>query len=287
MAKYAAMRRLKVWYATIDVEDVVAYSADVERRKIARKQVEKAMSRSVAEDDFPKLTELKAGKPVIKDNPPLIYHTQEKDEGAFRSRIEEAFDAYRDTLADDRKALLSQYTLLDIAAKVVGVGSVGTRCGVLLLMAGQNDPLFLQVKEARVSVLEPYAGKSLYKNRGQRVVEGQRLMQSGSDIFLGWTRTAGFDFYIRQLKDAKIKPLVETQTPEVMREYGELCGWALARTHAKTGDAAQIAGYMGKSNVFDQAVAEFAVAYADQNERAHKALVEAVGKGRIVARMDL
>ena len=286
MAKYAAMRALRVWYATIDVDEALATIGDAERRRSARKQVSKAIARNTPDLAFPKLTELKRGHPVIKDSPPLIFHLQDATAKDFIARIEEAFRAYRETLPDERRVLLDRYELVDVAAKVVGVGSVGTRCGVLLMMAGKNDPLFLQVKEARASVLEPYAGKSVYKNRGQRVVVGQRLMQAASDILLGWTRTENGDFYIRQLRDAKIKPLVETQTPEVMVDYGALCGRALARAHAKTGDAAQIAGYMGKSDVFDEAIAEFAVAYADQNERDHRALVEAVGKGRIAAEME-
>jgi len=286
MAKYATMRALRVWYATIDVDEALATIGETERRRSAEKEVRKAIARSTPDQAFPKLTELKHGELVIKDIPPLIFHLQDATAKEFIARIEAAFRAYRETLPDERRVLLDRYELVDVAAKVVGVGSVGTRCAVLLMMAGKDDPLFLQVKEARASVLEPYAGKSVYKNRGQRVVVGQRLMQSASDIFLGWTRTENGDFYVRQLRDAKIKPLVETQTPAVMLDYGTLCGRALARTHAKTGDAARIAGYVGKSDVFDEAIAEFAVAYADQNERDHRALLEAVGEGRIAAEME-
>jgi Uncharacterized protein conserved in bacteria (DUF2252) len=167
--------------------------------------------------------------------------------------------------------------------KVVGVGSVGTGCAVLLVMAAHDDPLFLQVKEARVSVLETYAGKTIYPNRSQRVVIGQRLMQSASDIVLGWTKTEFGHFYVRQLRDFKFKPIVETMDAETLTEYAALCGWALARAHAKAGDAEQMAGYMGKSDAFDEAIADFAEAYADQNERDHAALVSAVRSGRIKA----
>jgi len=286
MAKFAGMRTLKVWYATIDAEAVLASTSDAERRQAVRKRFDSALKKSVPEDDFPKLTELKGGRPVIRDNPPLIFHQQGMEEEGWRERIEHAFQAYRSTLPDDRRVLVDRYQVVDIAVKVVGVGSVGTRCSVMLLMAGQGDSLFLQVKEARESVLEPYAGKSIYDNRGQRVVIGQRLMQSASDIFLGWTQTDVGHFYVRQLKDAKIKPLVETQPPELAKEYGALCGWALARAHAKAGDSARIAGYLGKSAVFDEAIADFAVAYADQNERDHAALKVAVGNGRLKAQTE-
>jgi uncharacterized protein (DUF2252 family) len=165
--------------------------------------------------------------------------------------------------------------------KVVGVGSVGTRCAIMLFMGGADDPLFLQVKEARASVLEPYAGQSTYSNHGQRVVMGQRLMLSASDIFLGWTETTRGHFYLRQMRDMKLKPLVELFSPSVMNQYAELCGWALASSHARSGDAAKIAGYLGKKQDFDEALADFSESYADQNELDYKALVQAVQKGRL------
>jgi hypothetical protein len=170
----------------------------------------------------------------------------------------------------------------DLALKVVGVGSVGTRCGILLMLAGDNDPLFLQVKEARVSVLEPYAGKSKYKNRGQRVVAGQRLMQSASDIFLGWTEgEQNRHFYVRQLRDMKIKPLVEIFEKDLMAQYAEFCGWALARAHANSGNPSLISGYLGNNEAFDEAVADFAVTYADQNEKDHGLLLKAIREGKL------
>ncbi len=286
MAEFAAMRALEVWYTAIDVRKAIEAIGDAERRMRMKKRIQKLASKNVAEDDFPKLTQVKKGRPVIKDNPPLIFHAQEHGTKQFQRRIQDAFKQYRETLPDDRRVLLDRYQIVDIAMKVVGVGSVGTRCGVLLMMAAHDDALFLQVKEARVSVLEPYAGKSLYSNRGQRVVIGQRLMQSASDIFLGWTKTDVAHFYIRQLRDFKLKPAVETFDQPTMNDYASLCGWGLARAHAKAGDAERIAGYMGKSDSFDEAMADFAVAYADQNERDHAALVAAVRNGRIKPQME-
>ena len=185
-------------------------------------------------------------------------------------------------MQEDRRTLIDRYELKDIAMKVVGVGSVGTFCAVMLLMASEQDPLFLQVKEARASVLETYAGKSLYAHHGQRVVNGYRLMQSASDIFLGWTEgKLGRHFYVRQLKDMKLAPLVELFSAVMMMQYAEICGWALARAHARSGEPAAISGYLGKSDAFDKAIATFSVAYADQTERDHEVLRKAVQAGRV------
>ena len=182
--------------------------------------------------------------------------------------------------------LLEHYEFTAVAMKVVGVGSVGTRCAIMLFMGGADDPLFLQVKEARASVLEPYAGQSTYPNHGQRVVMGQRLMLSASDIFLGWTETTKGQYYLRQMRDMKLKPLVELFTPSVMNEYAALCGWTLAGAHARSGDAAKISGYLGKKEDFDEALADFSEAYADQNEQDHHALVQAVREGRLEAYLE-
>jgi uncharacterized protein (DUF2252 family) len=180
--------------------------------------------------------------------------------------------------------LFDRFHFFDLVVKVVGVGSVGTRCAVALFMAADDDPLFLQIKEARASVLEPYAGKSLHANHGQRVIAGQRLMQSASDIFLGWTQGKdGTHVYVRQLRDAKISAVIEDWDGKILREYSRMCAIALARAHARSGDAAMISGYMGSSTTFDDAIREFAVEYADQTERDHRAFAKAVRAGRVKA----
>jgi hypothetical protein len=225
--------------------------------------------------------------PTIKDSPPLIFHPHERGVEDMLTRAREALAGYRESMQEDRRVLIDRFELKDIAIKVVGVGSVGTFCCVTLLMASEQDPLFLQVKEARSSVLEAYAGKSLHPNHGQRVVNGIRLMQSASDIFLGWTKgKLGRHFYVRQLKDVKVGVQVELLTPGVMIQYAEICGWTLARAHARSGSPAQISGYLGKSDVFDKAVAAFSVAYADQSERDHATLKKAVRAGRVEAVME-
>jgi len=218
----------------------------------------------------------------------------EMDRAAFWAEVTSLIAGYRRTLETDRRYLLEQFDPADLARKVVGVGSVGTRCWILL-MHGRNesDPLFLQVKEAETSVLSRFCGASKYANQGQRVIAGQRLMQATSDIFLGWQRTqAGLDgkqrdYYVRQLRDWKFSLEIETMDPRGMRKYGELCGWTLARAHARSGDRIAIATYLGSSDVFDQAITQFAAAYADQNERDHQALVDAVASGRITAERNV
>ena len=282
MAAYSHMRVLDVWYAHRDIEDLILTIQDNQARKRLQKRVAAARQRSVLEHDFPNLAEVVGQLPTIKDNPPLIYHWREPDAEAFFAEVQAAFISYRDTMQDDRRLLLDQYELQDIAIKVVGVGSVGTWCGILLLLASAQDPLFLQVKEARASVLEAYAGTSLYPNHGQRVVQGCRLMQAASDLFLGWTvGPEGRQFYIRQLKDMKISMLVELFSRRVMMQYAELCGETLARAHARGGQPAQISGYLGKRDTFDNAIADFAIAYADQSERDHAILTQAVRDGRL------
>jgi uncharacterized protein (DUF2252 family) len=233
------------------------------------------------------MAEEKNGKYVIKDNPPLIYHPQLLDLAEDWDNIQQAFTRYRDTLDDDRKVLLDNYHLTDVALKVVGVGSVGTVCGIALMMAATDDVLYLQIKQAGPSVLEPYSGKSVYDNHGERVVVGQRLMQSASDIFLGWTfGKEQRHFYIRQLRDMKMKVLVEVFSPTTMLDYATLCGWTLARAHAKSGDPAMIAGYLGKSDVFDRAITSFSEQYADQAERDHAAFMQAVRHGQIAVEAE-
>ena len=195
--------------------------------------------------------------------------------------------AYRTSLADDRRVLLDRYQIVDAAMKVVGIGSVGTRCAIALMMSVANEPLFLQFKEASKSVLERYAGKNPYPHHGQRVVMGQRLMQPATDVFLGWiTSTRGLHGYVRQLRDAKIKPLVETFDAEMLKVFGQACGWVLARAHAKAGSPIRISGYLGSSDTFDEAMGKFAVAYADQTERDHAALKAAVRAGKIKVHLE-
>jgi uncharacterized protein (DUF2252 family) len=279
MAEFAQMRVLDVWYAKLDLETILGQMKDTEWAKRIRVGVEKLRGRTVPDYDFPKMTEQKGGAPVIKDNPPLIFHASERlDERVVLNALER----YRSVLPGERRSLFDRYKFADIAMKVVGVGSVGTLCAVALFMASDNDPLFLQVKEAKPSVLEPYAGKNHYDNQGERVVTGQRLMQSASDIFLGWTMgEGGRHFYIRQLRDMKIKPVVESYNASRLSGYARATGWTLARAHARSGDAAMISGYMGKTDVFDKAIAKFSVSYADQTERDHAALANAVRSGRI------
>jgi uncharacterized protein (DUF2252 family) len=282
MAEYSEMRTLEVWYASIPIEHLLAVTRDKDARERHKKVLAKARERSVVEHDFPKLAAMAGAQPRIRDNPPLVYHPRDEALEDLLKRARAAFGEYRESIQEDRRVLLDRYDFKDIAIKVVGVGSVGTMCGIILMMASAEDPLFLQVKEARTSVLEPYAGASPYANRGQRVVNGIRLMQSASDIFLGWTKgTQNRHFYIRQLRDMKMGPQVELFTTDVMAQYAEFCGWSLARAHARSGAPAQITGYLGKGDAFDEAVADFAIAYADQTERDYEVLMKAARAGRI------
>lgn len=287
MREFSKMGVLETWYFSIDVEAVLEGVEDETAKARAKKRIDKARDRDVMDEDFPEMVTFEGGVHRIRDNPPLIFHAQGEEAAVMEARVREAFEAYRATLPEDRRLLLDRYEYKDLAMKVVGVGSVGTRCGLMLMMGGADDVLFLQVKEANASVLEPYAGQSTYTNHGQRVVMGQRLMLSASDIFLGWTETnIGKHFYIRQLRDMKLKPLVELFTPEVMNHYAELCGWVLASAHARSGDAAKIAGYLGKKEDFDEAIADFSESYADQNELDYKALVQAIREGRLEAYIE-
>lgn len=287
LRQVAAMSPLEAWYARISADDALAAMGNPEVRKRARRRVAKAQAQRGSELDFPKLAEMVGGQVHIKDQPPLIFHMPATQEEGFREFLDKALIDYRASLQDDRRALLDRYRMVDVAIKVVGIGSVGRYCSVALFMSSANQPLFLQVKQAVPSVLEPYAGKSLYPHAGQRVVQGQRLMQSSSDIFLGWmTGLEGRQVYIRQLRDAKIKPLVETFTGSMLQTYGRLCGWALARAHGRASHPWLISGYLGTSDTFDEAMGDYAVAYADQTERDHAALKAAVGAGRIQVHIE-
>lgn len=282
MAEYSEMRVLDVWYASIDAEALIPTIKDEEARKRFQKRLAKARERSVLEHEFPELATSAGLAPAIKENPPLIYHWHEQGQEELAANVQRAFARYRETMQEDRRLLLDRFKYMDFAIKVVGVGSVGTMCAVMLLMASDHDPLFLQIKQAGPSVLEAYAGNSLHSNHGQRVVHGCRMMQSASDLFLGWTEgDLGRHFYVRQLRDMKIKPMVEVFTPGVMLQYAELCGQTLAHAHARSGERVKISGYLGKSDKFDKAIADFAVAYADQSERDHETLMRAVRAGKL------
>jgi len=284
MAEFSRMKTLELWYFAIGADDLVASIKDPEFRRRALKRVQKERARSVAEDIFPKLVEHKGEMPIIKDQLPTIFHAEGHTPGEVHKFVRDALRGYRGTLSTSHQSLLDRYELRDAAIKVVGIGSVGTTCFVLLFMAGEGDPLFLQVKEARGSVLEPYAGASAFPNHGQRVVNGYRLMQPASDMFLGWTRGAfGRHFFIRQLRDIKISVMVETFGAPEMDFYASWCGRALALSHARSGCSVTLSGYMGKSDAFDLAIAAFSVAYADQNKRDHAALKSAVRKGNVKA----
>jgi uncharacterized protein (DUF2252 family) len=297
MRVFADQGDLTVWYARAEtgaLREQFGSQLAAHEQQQADSAVAKARTRDSLQE-LAKLTKLVDGRPRIVADPPLLVPlsdlvTDSADQAKLETELRSLIGGYRRTLETDRRYLLEQFEYADMARKVVGVGSVGTRCWIVLMLGRDtSDPLFLQVKEAERSVLEDFAGASDYANHGQRVVAGQRLMQAASDIFLGWQRTQvdpdgrPHDFYIRQLRDGKFSADIETMTEAGMRAYGELCGWTLARAHARSGDRIAIAAYLGQSPVFDQAIAEFAAAYADQNERDHQALVAAVASGRVTA----
>lgn len=287
MARYAQMPILDAWYDNIDLQEVIDAIDDAEFRRSARNRLNRALDKSASEKEFAKLAFSTGTRPRIKDEPPLIYHAPDMDDELITHGLAHVYATYLESLSPARRVLLDRYKVADIATKVVGIGSVGNECGIVLLMSGNGDPLFLQYKEARASVLEPYVGKSAYANHGQRVVAGQQIMQAASDAFLGWTVSrANKPMYIRQLRDAKIKPEVEEMRPGNLRNFGSLCGRTLARAHARSGDAVLLSGYMGNSTTFEDALADFATAYADQTEQDHQALLAAIRSGRIEAHSD-
>ncbi|MBP0633530.1 DUF2252 domain-containing protein [Cupriavidus sp. AcVe19-1a] len=288
---YGWMRALEVWYDRIDLQKYEDRSGDPDIVAAARKRlaerIEAERHKSVPDHLYPKLVSEEGERPRIKDEPPLIFHPSVELAPGLTSGYDEAIASYRESLADHTRVLFDRFHFFDMAIKVVGVGSVGTMCGVGLFMAADNDPLFLQVKEARASVLEPYAGKSVYPNHGQRIIVGQRLMQSASDVFLGWTRgKSGRDFYIRQLRDMKMSAVIEDWDAGMLRQYGRMCAHALARAHARSGDAAMIAGYMGSGQTFDDAICEFATEYASQNRSDFRTFIAAIREGRIEAKIE-
>jgi uncharacterized protein (DUF2252 family) len=279
------MSPLEVWYDRLDARTIIDTAPNAKIRKFREELIIKAQKR-IADYLYPKITGEVGGRRRLVDQPPVMFHVSAK---GFENVIHQALADYRLSLPDERRVLFDRYRMEDIAIKAVGIGSVGTQCWVGLFFSAENHPLLLQFKEACPSVLEPYAGKSLYENNGQRVVTGQRLMQSASDIFLGWTHGRGGqkrDFYVRQLRDMKMSAPVEGASAEQHMLYAALCGRTLAHAHAKSGDAATISGYLGKSDNFDQAIGKFALAYANQNEKDHAALVAAVKAGRVKATIE-
>ena len=297
MRGLALMGNLDVWYARIDtdgLQDLVTGRLDARRGRLVARSLDKARTRDNLQA-FEKLTHLVDGQRRITAAPPLVVPVAdllpELERGQLEHAVGDLVARYATSLQSDHRILIEQYRLVDMARKVVGVGSVGTRCWIVLLLGRDDqDPLLLQIKEADHSVLAPYAGASAYPNQGRRVVAGQRLMQASSDIFLGWQRAeAGIadkqrDFYVRQLRDWKFSIDIEDLAPRDMRIYGQACGWTLARAHARSGDRIAIAAYLGSSDVFDHAITQFASAYADQNERDHQALVHAVDTNQVPAR---
>ena len=274
------MTPLEVWHSCLEWEALIGRIDDARTRRLAEQFAERARHH-VAEHLFPKITKDSRGRSWFVDQPPLLFHA---DRRKSEEHLRAALAAYRETLPADRRVLVDRFRFADGAMKVAGIGSVGTRCYIALLLSDAGDPLVLQFKQALPSVLEPYTARSRYASHGERVVMGQRLMQSSSDIFLGWARGPdGKDFYVRHLRDVKLMISVESLSPEQFTGYAGLCGVALARAHAASGDAAAISGYLGGSVRFDRAIARFAASYADQTERDHAALVKAVQSGRIHA----
>lgn len=283
LREYSRMSPLQVWYDHLDMESVIEMAPDEKVKERRQALAAKARER-IIDHLFPKIVTSVGGRPRLVDQPPILFHPALED---FETIVQEGLEDYRQSLSEERRILFDRYRFEDAAVKVVGIGSVGTRCLVGLFFSEDNHPLLLQFKEARRSALEPFTQKSLYDNQGQRVVMGQRLTQSSSDIFLGWVRgRSGRDFYVRQLRDMKMAFPVEGFSAVQMKRYAEFCGWTVARTHAKSGQGTTISGYLGKGDPFDQALVRFALAYADQTEKDHAALVEAVRSGRVSALVE-
>ena len=281
MVEFAGMRHLDIWYSRVTTDDLVALMANRQLRKQAIKRLDKVRQRDSMQA-FSKMTEVVDGHRVIVNDPPLVVRVTDEQLGGQTRAL---FDLYLRSLRGAQRWVLDEFQIVDIAHKVVGVGSVGTRCFIALLTGrDENDPLFLQIKEAEASVLQAHLPKSKYTHQGERVVAGQELMQSASDLFLGWmSGPGGRHFYWRQLRDMKGSVDITTLTPMLMVKYAILCGWALARAHARSGDPIQIAAYLGTSDSFDRAIATFANASADQTERDYQAFLGAIKSGRIVA----
>ena len=284
MLEYSKLSALQIWYADIDLAELIDRNEDEELKEFQQKRLKKAAEYTAHEKEFAKMTYQEGPRARIKDDPPLIYHPSGEEGKRILLEAETIHNKYLETLSDEKKVLLSRYTLHDLAIKVVGVGSVGTLCGISLLMSATGEPIFLQFKEARKSVLEENVkAKSKYSHQGERIVRGQKLMQSESDLFLGWTNNADNSkfFYIRQLRDAKVKPVLEIMKAKNMSDYAKACGWALARAHARTGDPSVLSGYMGKSDEFANAISRFSISYANQNELDYNKMLEAIKEGKL------
>ena len=285
MREFSKMRSLELWYQSLGAETLLE-ELPPKLRKRLRARIAKEAVKSRGHEMFPKLVEHRGGMPTIKEQLPTIFHHKDFPPGKVERALMDAFAMYRSSLHTAYQALFDRFELRDAAIKVVGVGSVGMACWVLLLMAGDDDPLFLQVKEARASVLEPYAGASVYPNSGHRVVDGYRRMQPAGDMLLGWSEGPNRHYFFRQLRDMKLSPEVETFGREEMDIYADWCGRALALSHARSGRSSMIAGYLGKSDAFDAAVTAFSVAYANQNEQDHAAFRRAVKSGKVDAEFE-
>jgi len=283
MLEYSKLSALQIWYAHIDLAELIERGEDEEIKSFQQKRIKKAAEYTAHEKEFAKMTYQEGSQARIKDDPPLIYHPTGEEGKRIIKEAEIVHKRYIDSLPDDKKVLLNRYTLHDLAIKVVGVGSVGTSCGISLLMSATGEPIFLQFKEARKSVLEDNVKtKNKYPHEGERIVMGQKLMQSASDMFLGWTNDSQNKFfYIRQLRDAKVKPVLEIMKSKNMIDYAKACGWALARAHARTGDPSELSGYMGNNSEFANAIARFSILYADQNESDYYKMLEAIKEGRL------
>jgi uncharacterized protein (DUF2252 family) len=287
MFAFSKMKMMELWHYSLGAEMMISKLKDPDLIRQGKKRLAKEKGRSIAEEIFPQLVKGPGETRYIKDQLPSIFHWEKHSPGEVHEAVREAFALYINTLPPGFSFLLSRYELKDAAIKVVGVGSVGTVCWVLLLMTGDGDTLFLQVKQAKQSVLEPYAGKSLFTNDGQRIVNGYRIMQPYSDPFLGWTEgKLGKHYFIRQLRDIKISIKVETFKKPGMMAFADWCGEALALSHARSGDAAMLSGYMGKSDVLDIAISKFAIAYANQNEKDYAAFKRAIDTGKLEASFD-
>ncbi|MGE6356958.1 DUF2252 domain-containing protein [Flavobacterium sp. NPDC079362] len=282
MLEYSKLSALQIWYADIDLAELIDRGGDEDIKSFQQKRIKKAGEYTAHEKEFAKMTYQEGSRARIKDDPPLIYPTGEEGKRILKE-AETIHNRYLETLSDEKKVLLSRYSLHDLAIKVVGVGSVGTLCGISLLMSATGEPIFLQFKEARKSVLEANVkAKSKCTHQGERIVMGQKLMQSASDMFLGWTNDDNNKFfYMRQLRDAKVKPVLEIMKSKNMSDYAKACGWALARAHARTGDPSVLSGYIGKNNEFANAIAKFSISYANQNDSDYNKMLEAIKEGRL------